>query len=127
MLQSYLCDYSDAFIIVKGTITVTGDNNRERKIGRKKNNSPFINCISKVNNVLIDNAEGLYILMSMYNLFEQSKKYKKMTGSLWNYYEPSKPPVDNYNADPIANSVPFEDKISLIRKLLNNDNTKKRH
>ena len=63
MLQSYLCNYSDAFIIVKGTITVTGDNNRERKIGRKKSNSSFINYIPKVNNVLIDNAEGLYILM----------------------------------------------------------------
>ena len=50
-----------------------------------------------------------------------------MTGSLWNYYEPNKPPVDDYNADPITNSVPFKHKSSLIRKSLNNNNTKKRH
>ena len=92
-----------------------------------KNNSPFINCILKVNNVLIDNAEGLVILMSMYNLFEQSKNYTKMTGSLWNYCEPNKLPIDNYNADPITNSVPFKYKSSLTRKSPNNNNTIKRH
>ena len=58
-----------------------------------KNNARSINCISKVNNVLIDNAEDLDAVMSMYNLLEYSKNYRKTTGSLWNYYrdEPSNP------------------------------------
>ena len=58
MLQSDLCDYSNAFIIVKGDITVTNPNNAIRnKAVAFKNNSPFINCISKINGIKIDNAE----------------------------------------------------------------------
>ena len=58
MLQSDLCDYSDAYIIVKGSITVENNDKRDRKYRSLafKNNAPFINCITKVNNVLIDNA-----------------------------------------------------------------------
>ena len=51
-----------------------------------KNNAPFINCISKTNGVKIDNADDLDVVMSMYNLLEYSKNYKKATGSLRNYY-----------------------------------------
>ena len=49
-------------------------------------NVPFINCISKINGVKIDNAEDLDFVMPMYNLLEFSKNYKKTTGNLWNYY-----------------------------------------
>ena len=42
-----------------------------------KNNAPLTNCISKINNLLIDNAEDLNVVMSMYNLLEYSKNYKK--------------------------------------------------
>ena len=58
-----------------------------------KNNAPFINCISKINNVKIDNAEDLDVVMPMDNLLGYSKNYRKTTGSLWNYYrdEPSNP------------------------------------
>ena len=45
-----------------------------------KNNAPFISCISKINNTLIDNAEHLNIVMPMYNLIEYCKKYKKKQG-----------------------------------------------
>ena len=47
-----------------------------------KNNAPFINCISKINGIKIDNAEDLDVVMPMYNLLEYSKNYKKTTGSL---------------------------------------------
>ena len=50
-----------------------------------KNNAPFIGCISKINNTLIDNSEVLDVAMPMYNLLEYSKNYSKTTGSLWNY------------------------------------------
>ena len=46
-----------------------------------KNNAAFTNCISKINNVLIDNAEDLDLLMPMYNLTAYSKDYRKTTGS----------------------------------------------
>ena len=84
MLRSDLCDYSDAYIVVKGDITLEGDNdaNKRNKNLAFKNNAPFINCISKINGVKIDNAEDLDVVMPMYNLFEYSKNYSKTTGSL---------------------------------------------
>ena len=51
-----------------------------------KNSAPFINSISEINGTKIDNAEDLDVVMSMYNLLEYSKNYRKTTGSLWNYY-----------------------------------------
>ena len=78
MLRSDLCDFSDAYIVVKGTITVTNpDNAKRNKVVAFKNNAPFINCISKINGVKIDNAEDLDVVMPMYNLLECSKNYRK--------------------------------------------------
>ena len=85
MLQSDLCDYSDAYIVVKGTMTVTGANNIDRRNRSLafKNKAPCISCISKINNVLIDNVEDLDFVMPMYNLIEYSENYnRKTTGSL---------------------------------------------
>ena len=68
----------DAYIVVKGDITVTDpDNAKRNKAVAFKNNAPFINCISKINGVQIDNAEDLDVVMPMYNLLEYSKNYKK--------------------------------------------------
>ena len=91
MLKSSLCDYSDAYILVKGTITVpnTADadadaNNANKKVIFKKC-APFINCISEINNTQIDNAKDLDIVMPMYNLIEYSDNYSKTSGSFWQY------------------------------------------
>ena len=87
MLELDLCDYSDAYIFVNGTITVTRPNNdRYDKKLAFKNNVPFISCILKINNTLIANAEDLDIVMPVYSLIEYSKNYSKTSGSLWNYY-----------------------------------------
>ena len=95
MLRSNLCDYSDAYILVKGTITVTalGVNNNADNIRDKrnrplilKNNVPFVSCITRINGELIEDADDLDIVMSMYNLLEYSKNYRKTIGSLYNYY-----------------------------------------
>ena len=109
MLKSDLCDFSDAYIVVKGTITLTKTDGRRfidirNRFLAFKNNVPFTNCISKINNVLIDNAEDLDVVMPMYNLLENSKGYRKTTGSLSNYYsdEPNDFPANNYNANPIT-------------------------
>ena len=127
MLRSDLCDFSDPCIVVKGTITVTRGSNTSRKnrFLAFKNNSPFTNYISKINNVLIDNAEDLDIVMPMYNLLEYSKNYRKTTGCLLNYYrdEPNNPPLNdddpttiNYSADPITNSEFLNTKVVLQEK-----------
>ena len=64
MLRSDLCDFSDAYIVVKGNITVTNpDNAKRNKAVAFKNNAPFINCISKINGIKIDNAEDLDVVM----------------------------------------------------------------
>ena len=74
-------------IVARGNITVTKpDNAKRNKSVAFKNNAPFINCISKINGVQIDNAKNLDVVMSIYNLLEYSKNYRKTTGSLWNYY-----------------------------------------
>ena len=104
MLGSDLCDYSDAYIIVKGNITFgkktftandfdapnnTAANATATLWWKKlvfKDNAPFISWISKINGVQIDNAEDLDVLMPMYNLLEYSKNYRKTADSLWNYY-----------------------------------------
>ena len=91
MLRSSLCDYSDAYILVKGNITVNNTaadgaaaNNTNKKV-IFKNCAPFTNCISKINNTQIDNAEYINIVMPMYNLIEYSDNYWKTSGSLWQY------------------------------------------
>ena len=87
MLRSNLCDFNEAYIVVKGDVTLEGDNdaNKENKNLAFKNNAPFINCISKLNRVNIDNAEDLDVVMLKYNLLEYNKNYRKTTGSLWHY------------------------------------------
>ena len=88
MLKSSLCDYSDAYILVKGTISVNNTaavdadvNNTGKKV-IFKNCAPFTNCISEINNTQVDNAKDIDIVMPMYNLIEYSDKYTKTSGSL---------------------------------------------
>ena len=91
MLKSSLCDYSDAYILVKRTIIANNTaadgaaaNNTNKKV-IFKDCAPFTNCISKINNTQIDNAKDTDIVIPMYNLIEYSDNYEKTTGSLWQY------------------------------------------
>ena len=126
MLRSDLCDFSDAYIVVKGDVTLTKATHRDFIDVRNRflaftDNASFTNCISKINNILIDNAEDLDIVMPMYNLLEYSKNYSKTTESLWNCYkdEPNNPFPNNHNADPITNSASFKYKTSITGKTSN--------
>ena len=103
MLRSSLCDYSDAYILVKGNISVNNNagagaaaNNTNKKV-IFKNCAPFTNCISKINNTQIDNAEYIDIVMPMYNLIEYSDNYSKTSRSLWQYFKDI--PAVNNNGD----------------------------
>ena len=126
MLRSNLCDYSDAYILVKGTITVTtlGANNGANNIRDKrnrplilKNNAPFVSCITRINGELIEVADDLDIVMSMYNLLEYSKNYRKTIGSLYNYYRDElSDDADDNNFDNIkvvnSNTFKYKNKIT---------------
>ena len=91
MLRFSLCDSSDAYILVKGNITVnntTADSAAADNTNKKvifKNSAPFTNCISKINKTQIDNAEYIDIVMPMYNLIEYSDNYSKTSRSRWQY------------------------------------------
>ena len=126
MLRSNLCDYSDAYILVKGTITVTapGANNGANNIRDKrnrplilKNNAPFVSCITRINGELIEDTDDLDIVMSMYNLLEHSKNYRKTIRSLYNYYRDElSDDVENNNFDNIkvvnSNTFKYKNKIT---------------
>ena len=87
MLRSNLCDYADAYILVKKTITITGagyDDPLKRLDERKfKNCATFTKCISRINHTDIDNAQDIDVVMPMYNLIEYSDNYSVTSGSLW--------------------------------------------
>ena len=91
-----------------------------------KNNALFINCISKINGVQIDNAEDLDVLMPMYNLLEYGKNYTKTTGSLWNYYrnEPNSGTNNGINYS-IMGSKSFDYKTSFIEDGVTHNNLTK--
>ena len=123
MLRSSLCDHSDVYILVKGNITVnnTADagvavNNTNKKV-IFKNCPPFTNCISKINNTQIDNAEYIDIVMPIYNLIEYSDNYSKTSGSLWQYCKEilavdDEGDIVNFNGANATDSFSFTAKIT---------------
>ena len=78
MMRSNLCDYSNAYILLKGTITIDwlGDNDATKRADERskgaifKNCAPFTECISNINNTQINNAKYMHIMMLIYNLIE---------------------------------------------------------
>ena len=123
MLKSSLCDYSDAYIFVKVTITIPNTaaaganaNNANKKV-IFKNFAPFINCISEINNTKLDIAKDIDIVIPMYNLREYSDNYSKTSGSLWQYCKDI-PAVDNngeivnFNGAHTTDSFNFKAKIT---------------
>ena len=131
MLRSSLCDYSDAYILVKGNITVNNtatagaDANNTNKKVIFKNCVPFTNCTNKINNTQIDNAEYIDVVIPMYNLIEYSNNYSKISGSLWQYCKET-PAVDD-NGDIVAfkganDTDSFNFKSKIIGKTAANNN-----
>ena len=90
MLKSSLCNYSDAYILVKGRITITGagadaaviqTNERDKRVIFKKR-APFINCKTEINDTEIDNTKDNDRVIALYNSTEYSDNYSKISGSL---------------------------------------------
>ena len=138
MLRSNLCDYADAYILVKGTIKIAGNAGPEpdpaaprnaalllaaRQADERdkgiifKNCAPFTKCTSRINNTDIDNAKDIDIVMLMYNLIEYSDNYSKASGSLWQYYKAD--PNDN-----LTQSESFKFKVKITGRTTDDGNTK---
>ena len=125
MLRSNLCDYADSYILVKGTITITGagDDAAARRADERnkgvtfKNCAPFTKCISRINDTDIDTAQDIDIVMPVYNLIQYSDNYSKTSGSLWQCYKDE--PNDN-----LADSESFKSKVKITGKTPAAGNTK---
>ena len=93
--RSNLCDYANAYILVKGTITITGvgDNDAVKRLNERnkgvifKNCAPVTKCIIRINNTVTDNSQVIDIVVPIYNLIEYSDNYSKTFGSLWQFYK----------------------------------------
>ena len=132
MLRSTLCDYSNAYILVKGTLTVNNTsadgaaaNNTTKKV-IFKNCAPFTSCINKTNNEQIENAQYIDIVLPMYNLIEYRENYSKKFGNLWQYFKEI-PAVNNngatvdFNGANATDSFNFKNKITGHTADNNND------
>ena len=126
MLRSNLCYYVDAYILVKGTITITSvgdDDDAAKRLDEKnkgmifKNCAVFTKCISRINGTQRDDTQDIDIVMPMYSLIEYSDNYSKTSRSLWQYYEDD--PNDN-----ITQSELFKCKIKITGKIPADGNTK---
>ena len=82
-IESSLCDYSDAYILVTGNINVTGGDNNTKVAF--KNWAPFKKCRREINETFVDDAEHINIAMPMYNLIEYGENYSDTSGSLWQF------------------------------------------
>ena len=127
MLKSSLCDYSDAYIYVKGKIAITGEGDNEaarhaderNKGASFKSCAPFTICISDIKNTQINDCKDIDIIMPMYNLIEYSDNHAETSGSLWQYYR-DKP---NNN---LVNSKSFKSKIKITGRTPAGSNEKDR-
>ena len=79
-IKSSLCDYSDAFILVTGNITVTADSDTDVAF---KNCAQFFIFRAVINDVFVDKVNQIYITMLIYNLIKYSSNYSDSSGSLW--------------------------------------------
>ena len=82
IIKSSHCDYSDAFILVTGDITVTADNNKDVAF---RHCAPFSTCKTEINRVFINKANHIYVAMPLYNLIEYSDNYSDTSGGLWQF------------------------------------------
>ena len=121
-LESSLCDYSDAYILVTGNITVTrtiaGDPVQRKQVLTEatqvvfKNCAPFKKCCTEIDGTLVDEVDFINITMCMYNLIEYGGNYSDTSGSLWGF---KRDEIDNNAEVTNDNSAPsFKYKASLI-------------
>ena len=114
-IESSLCDYSDAYILVTGNITAT-HNNTVTPVAFK-NCAPFEKFRTEINETFVDDTDFINITMPMYNLIEYTDNYSDTSGSLWQF---KRDEIVN-NADVSnCNAPSFKYKANLISNTENN-------
>ena len=111
-IESSLCNYYDAYILVTGNINATGGNNNTN-VGFK-NCAPFEKCYTEIDGTLVDEADFVNITMSMCNLIE----YSDTSGSLWNFKRDDI--INNADVTNNDNAPSFKYKANLIGNTENN-------
>ena len=92
MLRLSLCDYSNRYILLKGTTpaanvtTATEDTNNIGKRERLQNSTQFADYISQINNTQVDNAKHINVVIPIHNVIKYDNHHLKTSGSLWQYY-----------------------------------------
>ena len=125
MVKSILCDYSDAYILASGTITIDeeGADDNAKMLDKRnkepicKSFAPFTDWKSEIDNTQIDNKKDIDVVMTMYNIIEYSDNYSKTLGSLRQNFRDG--PSDN-----ITQSELFKSKIKITGKTSVDGNTK---
>ena len=116
ILESSLCDYSDAYILVTGNITGTLNNAATQVVF--KNCAPFEKCRTETNETFIDEPDFINITMPMYNLVEYSVNFSSTSGSLWHFGRDEI--INNTDVTNGDNAPSFKHKASLIGNTENN-------
>ena len=134
MINSSLCDYSDAYIFFKGTITIAQVEPpaQPQYVGKNvvfKNCTPFTDCISEIKNAQIDDAKYINVIMAMYNLVKYSDNYSKTSRGLWQYhrYYPALTDggaIAEFSAANKSASLKFKQKITGVTVVTGDDSTK---
>ena len=116
-IESSLCDYSGAYILVTGNISSRGNDTKSAF----KNCAPFRTCITQINETFVDEAKHINITMPMYNLIEYSDNYSDTSGSLWQFKRDEQPKENNGNLSDVStdNSSSFKYKSNLIGTIPN--------
>ena len=121
-IESNICDYSDAYILVTGNINVAGGDNNTKVVF--KNCSPFEKGSTEIDGTLVDEADFINITMPMYNLIEYSDNYSDSSGSLWNFERDEI--INNANVTNNDNAPLFKYKENLIGNTVADGRNKKR-
>ena len=111
-IESSLCDYSDAYILVTGSIRITRGN-QNTKVAFK-NCAPFKKCRTETNETFVDDANFINITMAMYNLIEYSDNYSDTSGSLWQF---KRDEIEENNNLTVDNLSSFKCKSNIIGNL----------
>ena len=114
-IESSLCDYSDAYILVKGNISTT-PNNAATQL-EFKNCAPFEKCRTEINEDFVD--EATHINITTYNLIEYSDNYSDTSGSLWQFARDEI--INNADVTNDNNAFSFKYKANLIGNTGNNE------
>ena len=120
MLWLSLFDYCDAVILVKGTVTVVpptaaAPNNVNKKV-IFKNCASFTNCISRINNLQVDDAHDIAVVMRMYQSIEYSDSYSKTSAILWQYCKNEATLNDDDATDGLTAANTITDSLKIKKK-----------